>query len=102
MAMTTPDRTTPFAADVLARLRAVLVDAVEANERQADTVAEGAEADAHRLARTSLEAALARLDAGTYGACVACGAALPVERLELVPDAELCMTCIQRPRALYG
>jgi DnaK suppressor protein len=102
MSVTAPRPTSPHAPEVLARLREVLVDAIEVNDRQAGTVALGAEADAHRVARTSLADALARLDAGTYGACTTCGAALPVERLELVPDAELCMACGQRPRPLYG
>lgn len=102
MSMTAPHRTNPFEPDVVARLRGLLVDAIEANERQAGSVPAGPEGDAHRVARASLGAALDRLDAGTYGACASCGAALPVERLELVPDAELCMTCVQRPRTLYG
>ncbi|QYG93197.1 hypothetical protein HC251_12660 [Iamia sp. SCSIO 61187] len=100
--MTAPHRPTPIEPDALIRLREVLVAAIEANERQAAGVPVGAEADAHRVARMSLEDALGRLDAGTYGSCAACGEPLPVERLELVPDAELCMGCLQRPRALYG
>ncbi|HEU5148850.1 MAG TPA: TraR/DksA C4-type zinc finger protein [Iamia sp.] len=86
----------------LARMREVLVEAIDANERQAETLTPGPEADAHRAARTSLEQALGRLDDGSYGTCVTCGAALPIERLELVPDAERCMPCIQRPPSLYG
>lgn len=102
MSLTAPHQATPLDPDDLARLRAVLVDAVEANERQEDHIPAGPEADAHRVARRSLEGALARLDSGTYGACTGCGDALPVERLELVPDAELCMTCVHRPHALYA
>lgn len=102
MSITKPAQPAPFAPDVLARMREALVDAIEANERQADSVAPGPEGDAHRVARSSLQEALERFDAGTYGACTACGEALPIERLELVPDAELCMTCAQRPHALYG
>lgn len=40
-----------------------------------------------------VEAALARIDAGTYGACVDCGVAIPVERLELRPHAATCVPC---------
>lgn len=39
--------------------------------------------------------ALARLDAGTYGRCVDCGAALPEERLEARPEAARCVACQQ-------
>jgi DnaK suppressor protein len=40
-----------------------------------------------------IEAALARIDAGTYGSCVHCGAAVPVERLRMRPFAAACVTC---------
>ena len=41
-----------------------------------------------RLAR--VEDALARLEAGTYGTCRACGRPVGAERLEAVPEADLC------------
>ncbi len=37
--------------------------------------------------------ALARIEAGTYGICERCGAAIPLERLEAMPTASLCVTC---------
>jgi RNA polymerase-binding transcription factor DksA len=37
--------------------------------------------------------ALERIDAGTYGSCVHCGTAIPVERLELRPHAAGCVSC---------
>lgn len=40
-----------------------------------------------------VDQALARIDAGTYGACVHCGIAIPVERLELRPHAAGCVSC---------
>ena len=40
-----------------------------------------------------IEAALARIDAGTYGSCVRCGAAIPEERLQLRPFAGACVAC---------
>ena len=51
-----------------------------------------------QLVRTTAEidAALARLDAGTYGRCVSCGSAIPVERLEFRPFAAACVNCQQR------
>ena len=42
------------------------------------------------------EAALRRMDDGTYGTCLACGQTIPVERLELVPHAGCCVRCTQR------
>lgn len=43
--------------------------------------------------RGEVVAALARLDAGTYGRCVTCGAELSDERLEARPEAARCVTC---------
>jgi DnaK suppressor protein len=40
-----------------------------------------------------IDEALARIDAGTYGTCVTCGAAIPEERLELRPFAGRCVAC---------
>lgn len=51
-------------------------------------------------ARTQLmaiEEALARMDAGTYGACVECGELIERARLEARPQSLLCLSC-QRAR----
>jgi DnaK suppressor protein len=40
-----------------------------------------------------VEAALERLDAGTYGVCLVCGRAIPPERLEVRPAATMCVAC---------
>lgn len=40
--------------------------------------------------------ALARIDAGGYGICESCGKAIPVERLEVLPYATLCVTCASK------
>ena len=45
---------------------------------------------------TDVEAALAKLDNGTFGACVACGQAIPPARLEAKPAARLCMECASK------
>jgi DnaK suppressor protein len=41
----------------------------------------------------AIDEALARVDAGTYGVCVNCGAQIPPERLEAMPWATLCIEC---------
>lgn len=41
--------------------------------------------------RDQVRAALARVDAGTYGRCVDCGQDLPPERLEARPEAARCV-----------
>jgi RNA polymerase-binding transcription factor DksA len=40
-----------------------------------------------------VEAALARLDAGTYGECLRCGEAIPMARLQVQPAARYCAVC---------
>src|SRR5579875_2092630 len=44
----------------------------------------------------ALDAALARLAAGTYGTCARCGGPVGAERLEALPAAELCVRCAGR------
>ncbi len=43
--------------------------------------------------RAALEAALVRMDAGTYGVCARCGREIPAERLEIRPGALTCVAC---------
>lgn len=40
-----------------------------------------------------VDEALARLDAGTFGACVRCGRPIAVDRLEALPWAPRCIDC---------
>ena len=61
--------------------------ASETYEREFD---EGLEEDAQEQLR-EVEAALTRLEDGTYGTCRVCGKAIPVERLEAVPWTTLCI-----------
>ncbi len=42
---------------------------------------------------TEVDAALQRLDTGTYGACRSCRRPIPVARLEAVPEATQCVSC---------
>ncbi len=41
----------------------------------------------------AIDAALGRVDAGTYGTCQRCENAIAEERLEALPYAELCIDC---------
>lgn len=41
----------------------------------------------------AIDAALGRIEDGTYGKCVNCGAQIPAERLEAMPWATLCIDC---------
>jgi RNA polymerase-binding protein DksA len=41
----------------------------------------------------AIDAALERIDAGTYGICTNCGSQIAPERLEAMPWATLCIDC---------
>lgn len=64
----------------------------DAARRAGDAVG-GAEErrDLDELSR--VQTALHRLDAGTYGDCIDCGAPIPLERLRVQPAAERCAPC---------
>lgn len=44
----------------------------------------------------AIEYALARIRAGSYGICRACGEPIPEERLEAIPETPLCIDCQSR------
>ena len=47
----------------------------------------------------AIDAALARIDAGTYGTCTSCGNEIAVGRLEAHPWASLCIDCARLAQA---
>jgi DnaK suppressor protein len=53
----------------------------------------GAILQAARIALRDIDSALARMAEGTYGKCTTCGVPLRLERLEILPQAALCMEC---------
>ena len=61
--------------------------ASETYQRELD---EGLEDDAREML-AEIDAALGRIDAGTYGVCEVCGREIGEERLEAVPHARLCI-----------
>ena len=58
---------------------------------EASVTAAAAERDSAEM--RDIKAALARMEAGIYGLCTQCGAALPWTRLDAVPEASRCMRC---------
>ena len=52
--------------------------------------------------RAQVQAALARLDAGTYGTCVDCGQPIDEARLEFRPEAARCLVDQQKHEAAGG
>jgi RNA polymerase-binding transcription factor DksA len=64
----------------------------QATEREDDEVLEDLGAAGLREIRM-IEAALQRIDAGTYGVCANCGVPIEPERLNAVPATPLCAVC---------
>lgn len=91
----------------LERSIAVLRGEAEQDERASDYPADPADAGANlsesertqaviHVARTQHSEvldALRRIEAGTYGTCVDCGADVPEGRLEAKPEAARCVSC---------
>ena len=69
-----------------------------ADQHPGDTASELQDADeqnallaASAQQRTEVEAALARIEDGSYGTCVDCGQPIPDARLEVRPEAARCV-----------
>lgn len=63
-----------------------------ASERQGDEVLE-AMGLAEQTELRMIDAALARVDAGTYGECTQCAKQISPQRLALLPATPFCKTC---------
>jgi DnaK suppressor protein len=69
-------------------------DTEDSNESEADR--EEALVDAALERKADAEAALARLEAGTYGVCVDCGERIVEDRLSFRPEAARCLSCQEK------
>jgi len=56
--------------------------------------------DAAELAR--IDRALKAIADGSYGNCGECGCAIPIERLRVEPQTELCVACKERKEQASG
>ncbi len=63
-----------------------------ATEREDDEVLESL-GQAEQLELRQIAAALGRIDEGSYGVCVRCGATIAEERLDLLPATPFCRNC---------
>mgnify|MGYP006288511305 FL=1 len=66
--------------------------AEQAQERENDEVID-AIGDETREAIAATRVALARIEAGTYGICDACGGEISAGRLAVLPEATRCINC---------
>jgi DnaK suppressor protein len=71
------------------------VDSAErAQERENDEVVD-AIGNETALSIGIIQAALGRIESGTYGACENCGVSMDQARLQAIPEATRCLGCIQ-------
>jgi len=102
--------TSDLSAEQLDRLRRLLVEEHAAQQARAADLVDSVDLEPDLvdvlLARChegmeEIDAALTRMGAGSYGSCLACGIAIPYERLEFVPAADRCVAC-QAERNRFG
>lgn len=67
-------------------------DAGQATEERSELLAQLEHA---RQRVQAIDAALARMDEGSYGTCVVCGETIPDERLEARPLSVRCVRCAE-------
>ena len=44
----------------------------------------------------AIDNALKKIEEGTYGQCETCGADIPIQRLQIKPDAKFCVKCKEK------
>ena len=99
--MTNKARLEAQLAELQDRLSRVEIDLAEPLNRDADDQAVEVQDDASLEAQAllihrdmaSVHRALERIAKGTYGECVRCGSDIAPERLEVRPEAALCIDC---------
>jgi len=80
------------AKDALANLdRSDVFDEEPSGDPDVERTFQVADAAGERL--VEVEAALERLDNGTYGTCEVCGELIAIERLEALPETRMCLEC---------
>ena len=107
-----PHEARPYRDALLAGRARILAELIETEPEAPGQITYGSQAAAasqvfaqqrdlalHERAERQLQqtdAALARLDEGTFGACQSCGRPIAPERLEALPWAALCIDCQRR------
>ena len=90
-------------ADLQARLSSIKADVArphsgdsveQAQERENDEVVD-AIGNETALSIKVIQAALARIENGTYGRCDSCGESIGAARLKAIPEATRCVECVE-------
>jgi RNA polymerase-binding transcription factor DksA len=71
----------------------LLQDADDACQRAGEHEVEGIVADIDLIEASEIQSALQRIHGAAYGLCINCQAAIPFDRLRLVPQTLRCAAC---------
>ena len=99
-------------ASLLAQLSSLRGGSVGRAEASAEHLSRAAELDSGQISSTRdlelalddresteirlVDAALARIEAGSYGLCTDCGVEIPLARLHAAPEAQRCIGCQEK------
>jgi RNA polymerase-binding transcription factor DksA len=84
-----PSTTVSLTSSIVAEARGALL----ARKASLTTGADGKATDAATAELRELDAALKRIEDGTWGRCVTCGGAIGRTRLRSLPEARQCLPC---------
>ncbi|GAA2332959.1 TraR/DksA C4-type zinc finger protein [Streptomyces kunmingensis] len=73
--------------------RATQLQAIDETGPDTEEGVMSAQKDTIQRVLTEIEAALARVEDGSYGICRSCSEPIPVERLEILPYTPYCVPC---------
>lgn len=82
-------------------LRGELGDEGEVGEQRTRDAVRSAEELRDTAELRDIEAALRRIESGSYGVCTDCGIEIPLERLRVQPAADRCIDCQARHERLH-
>jgi RNA polymerase-binding transcription factor DksA len=72
--------------------RLTQLQALDEAERTADPLISAQKAALEQVLK-EIDAAVTRVDDGTYGTCLGCAKPVPAERLEILPYTRYCVAC---------
>jgi RNA polymerase-binding transcription factor DksA len=76
--------------------RLAQLKALDESGQRSDDHLTSTQKEAIKRVLAEIDEAFARVDDGTYGACLGCGKAVPPERLEILPHTRHCVACQRR------
>lgn len=102
LARQTAEETQKSHQDTYRRLVGEVHDSGEESVAEQLTGLDAELADRHLAALYEVDAALDRIEQGTYGICIDCGQPIGIKRLQAYPMAKRCILCKQKFEEEFG